>query len=123
MTYPLITIAMQVRGKGRRNVRITPCWAGEGLAVHKPVIIDGNDEPVFEDNCRNIWTLTHVHTGMRAGMFHGTLQKAIAFARQWDEAFAAVTSKMPQLLARNYREALCRAQDGPSEADMIEAGV
>ena len=88
------------------------------------MIIDGNDQPVFEDNCPSIWTLTHVHTGMRAGIFHGTLQKAIAFARQWDEAFAAVTtSKVPQLLSRNYRAALRRAQDGPSEADMIEAGV
>ena len=124
MTYPLITVAMQVRGKRRPDVQITPRWAGKGLAIHKPVIIDGNDQPVFEDNCPSIWTLTHVHTGMRAGIFHGTLQKAIAFARQWDEAFAAVTtSKVPQLLSRNYRAALRRAQDGPSEADMIEAGV
>lgn len=118
-----ITIALQVRGKGKRLVQITPRWAGKGLAVHKSVIIDGNDEPVFDDNCPGIWTLTHVHTGMRAGMFHGNLQRAIAFARHWDEAFAAVTtSKVPQLLIRNYRAALCRAQDGSSEADMIEAG-
>lgn len=119
-----ITIALQVRGKGRRDVQITPRWAGKGLAVHKTVIIDGNDEPQFEENCPGIWALTHVHTGMRAGMFHGNLRRAIAFARQWDAAFAAVTtSKVPQLLIRNYRAALYRAQGGPSEADMIEAGA
>ena len=107
-----------------RTIEITPNWAGKGLAVHKTVVIDGNDEPVFKDNCPGIWTLTDVHTGMRAGMFHGNLQRAIAFARQWDAAFAAVaTSKVPQLLTRNYRAALCRAQDWPSEADIIEAGV
>lgn len=104
-------------------MQITPRWAGKGLAVHETVIIDGNDEPQFEEKTSGIWTLTHVHTGMRASMFHGNLQRAIAFAREWDAAFAAVTtSKVPQLLIRNYRAALCSAQDGPSEADMIEAG-
>lgn len=124
MTSPLITIALQVRGKGRRNVRITPCWAGEGLAVHKSVTLDGNDNPVFVDIGPNIWTLTHVHTGMRAGMFHGNVDQAMAFARQWDQAFAAVTTtEVPQLLARSYREALCQAQDEPSVADIFESGV
>lgn len=120
----MIPIKLAVRGHGQRIVLIKPHWAGKGIAIHKPVIIDGNDQPGFQCNCPGIWTLTHIHTGMGAGTFHGTLRNAIAFARQWDEAFAAViTSKVPQLLVQNYRAALCLAQDGPSEADMIEAGV
>lgn len=119
-----ITIALQVRGKGRRDVRITPRWAGKGLAVHRTVIIVGNDEPQFEDNSPGIWALTHIPTGFGAGIFHGNLRRAIAFARQWDEQFAAVTgTKVPQRLQRNYRAALQQAQDEPTKDDFIEAGI
>lgn len=119
-----ITIALQIRGKGRRNVRITPRWAGEGLAVHKAVIIDGIGEPQFAENCPGIWTLTHVHSGMRAGMFHGNLWRAIAFAREWDAAFADLDiSKVPAKLKKDYLAALAAACDGPSRLDIIEMGV
>ncbi|MEB3317164.1 MAG: hypothetical protein VKO39_03365 [Cyanobacteriota bacterium] len=119
-----ITIALQVLHRGRRDVQITPRWAGNGLAIHKAIFLDGNDQPHFVKNARGIWVLTHVPTGLGAGMFHGNLQRAIAFAREWDKAFAAVTTAtVPQVLRRNYLEALCLAQDGPTEADMLEAGV
>jgi hypothetical protein len=108
-----ITIALQVRGKGRREVQITPRWAGKGLAVHKPVIIDDNDQPVFRDWSINTWTLTHIHTGLSAGIFYGNLKRATAFARQWDEAFSAViTSNVPQQLIRDYSAALYGAAGG-----------
>lgn len=120
-----ITIALQVRGKGRRDVRITPCWAGKGLAVHRTVTIDGNDEPVFDDNCPGIWVLTHIHTGMSVGRFIGSFDRAKTFARQWDEAWAAVTSKgkVPAKLRKDYLTAFAAAINGHSRKGIIEAGV
>jgi hypothetical protein len=110
MTRP-ITIALQVRDKGRRDVQITPRWVGQGLAVHKPVISNGNGEPVFDYGCSGIWTLTHIHTGLCAGIFMGSLDRAKAFAREWDEAWAAVTSKskVPARLRKDYLAALATA--------------
>lgn len=113
----LITIAFRVRG-----VEITPEWAGKGLAVHKPVAIDGaGGHPVFREE-RGRWCITHIHTGLSAGVFKGSLDHAKAFARKWDEAFAAVTtSKLPARLRQDYLAALQTANNGPSRQDIIEA--
>jgi hypothetical protein len=121
-----ITLRFRERPGGRqqRSVRINPRWAGQGLAVHKPVIIDGNHEPVFMDRCPGVWALSHVPSGYSAGRFYGSLTKAIRFARQWDARIAVVTTnKLPADLKREYLEALAVGSAGPSREDLIEAGV
>lgn len=120
-----ITIALQIRGKGRCDVHIIPRWVGKNLAIHKPVYLDGNYQPQFQEESRGVWKLTHVCTGFSAGTFFGSFDRAKAFAREWDEAFAAVTSsrKVPKPLSRNYRAALAAANKGPGRKDIIEAGV
>lgn len=117
----MIPITLQVRGKGKRIVQITPNWAGKNLAIHKPVFIDGDDQPGFEET-RSLWCITHVYSGMSAGRFEGSLDRAKAFARQWDKAWDVVTGcKVPVVLRRDYLSALAAASNGPSRKDIIEA--
>ena len=120
----IIPVRICVRDKGERTFQITPNWAGKGLAIHKPLFIDGDGEPGFSEE-RGVWYITHIHTGLRSGMFTGSLDRAKAFARQWDEAWAAVTSKskVPAKLRKDYLAALAAANNGPSRKDLIEAGV
>ena len=120
-----IPVRIYVRDKGERTIRITPNWAGKGLAVHKPVsIAPETGEPVFYHS-QGLWVVTHVHTGLSLGRFVGNLDRAKAFARQWDEAWAAVTSKGKVLakLRKEYLAAFAAASGGPSRKDLIEAGV
>lgn len=119
----MIPIKLAVRGRSQRIVQIKPHWAGKNLAIHKPVFINGDDLPDF-NLVEPGWCITHIHTGMAAGRFEGSLKRAKAFARQWDEAWSVVTGgKVPPLLRRNYLSALAEASNGPSRKDIIEAGV
>lgn len=104
MTRP-ITIALRAR-----DVQIIPEWAGKSLAVHKPVAIDvAGGHPVFRE-VPGRWCITHIHTGLSAGVFTGSLDHAKAFASQWDGAFAAVTtSELPARLRQDYLAALAVA--------------
>ena len=119
-----IPIHVMTRAHGERVIQIKPHWAGKGLAIHKPLFIDGDGEPGFREE-RGVWYFTHIHTGLLSGMFTGSLDRAKAFARQWDEAWAAVTSKnkVPAKLRKDYLAALAAANKGPSRKDLIEAGV
>lgn len=123
MTRP-ISITISAGFNAWRDVQITPDWVGQGLAVHKPVTINKAGDPVFRED-RGVWQITHIHTGLGANRFIGSLDRAIAFARKWDEAFAAVTSKnkVPAELRKDYLAALQTANNGPSRQDITEAGV
>ena len=119
-----IPIRLIHRPFGERTIKITPNSAGKGLAIHKPLFINIDGEPGFREE-RGFWCITHIHTGLGAGTFTGSLDRAKAFARQWDEAWAAVTSKarVPAKLRHDYLAALAAATNGPSRKDIIEAGV
>ena len=119
-----IPVHICVRDKGERIIQITPQWAGKGLALHKPVSIAlETGEHAFRHR-QGLWVVTHIPTGMSTGQFMGNFDRAKAFARQWDEAWAAVTSKseVPAKLRKDYLAALA-ANNGPSRKDLIEAGV
>ena len=126
-----ISVSLHVRNQGTRTIRITPHWAGKGLAIHKPVIMAPEaGESVLDhvhvfDHIQGLWVITHIHSGMAAGRFMGSLDRAKAFARRWDEAWAAVTSKdqVPAKLQREYLVALAAASNGPGRRDLVEAGV
>lgn len=126
-----ISVRHHVRNQGTRTIRITPHWAGKGLALHKPVIMaPETEESVLDhvhvfDHIPGLWVVTHIHSGMAAGRFMGSLDRAKAFARQWDEAWAAVASKdqVPAKLRKEYLAALAAASGGPSRRDLVEAGV
>lgn len=75
---------------GERRVEIKPHWAGQGIAVHKPVQFNlQTGEPMFRD-VRGYWRLTHIPTGMSLGCCMGSLDRAISAAREWDAEFAAL---------------------------------
>ena len=120
-----IPIRLMTRDHGERVIEIKPHWAGKGLALHKPVsMAPETGEPAFH-HTQGLWVVTHIHTGMSTGHFMGSLDRAKAFARQWDEAWAAVTSKskVPVKLRKEYLAAFAAASAGPSRKDLIEARV
>jgi len=57
-------------------------YLGEALAVHKRVI--GFDKLSTEPKQ---WTITHIESGMAAGIFRGPLDAAIKLASTWDPIF------------------------------------
>ena len=77
-------------------VKIKPRWIGENLAVHREIIIrldcggiigqNPNKDDVFT------WTVTHLNTGFRAGIFN-SLSAAISAAKMADFYFAGISTK------------------------------
>jgi hypothetical protein len=117
-----MTGPMTLRFGNGKSFQITPRWAGSGLAVHKPVIIDANGELMFSPHALGVWALTHIPSGYSAGRFYGNLTAAIRFARKWDAQFAAVaTSKLPKALKESYMRDLAVGSAGPSKAELAEA--
>jgi len=75
---------------GEHTVQIRPHWAGEGVAIHKPLKFNlQTGEWVFQD-VRGYWRLTHIPTGMSLGCCMGSLDRAINAVREWDAEFAAL---------------------------------
>ena len=85
-----VTLHYQTR-RGEKRVTITPAWAGKGIAIHKPILFDEDGEPQFDDAI-GLWRLSHIGTGMAIGSCMGSLDRAKAFAREWDAALAALNS-------------------------------
>jgi hypothetical protein len=85
-----VELCFQVRNRGMQRVKITPAWAGKGIAIHKPIAFDPDTrEPYFQE-IQGLWNLTHIATGMAMGACIGSLDRAKGFARQWDAEFAAL---------------------------------
>lgn len=84
-----IPINLMTRLGGERTIQITPHWAGKGIAIHKPITLGDNGEPVFRE-VHGYWRLTHIPTGRALGACMGSLKRAKAFAKAWDAEFAAL---------------------------------
>ena len=85
-----IPITLQVRGKGVRTIQVKPHWAGQGIAIHKPISVDPEDGEVRFQQIQGYWRLTHIPTGMSLGCCMGSLDRAKGFAKAWDAEFAAL---------------------------------
>lgn len=93
-----VQLRFQVRDRGEQRIKITPAWAGKGIAIHKPISLDPDtSEPYFQE-IQGLWRLSHINTGLALGSCHGNLDRAKSFARQWDAEFAALKAGelMPQ---------------------------
>lgn len=53
------------------------------IAVHRPVHANKDQDLIFE-NERCSWSLTHIKTGYSMGRCYCNKDKAIAFAKKWD---------------------------------------
>jgi hypothetical protein len=84
-----IPINLMTRQWGQRTIRIKPHWAGQGIAIHKPVTIADDGHPAF-GQVQGYWRLTHIPTGLSLGGCMGSLDRAKTFAREWDAEFAAL---------------------------------
>lgn len=85
-----IPIRLTTRAWGERTITIKPHWAGKGIAIHKPVIVDPDDGEVRFQQIQGYWRLTHIPTGLSLGTCMGSLDRAKGFAREWDAEFAAL---------------------------------
>lgn len=84
-----IPISLMTREWGERTIQIKPHWAGKGIAIHKPVTVDDDGEPMFRQ-VQGYWRLTHIPTGLAMGACMGSLDRAKGFAKAWDAEFAAL---------------------------------
>lgn len=85
-----VELRFQVRNYGEKRIKITPAWAGRGIAIHKPIAFDPDTrEPYFQE-IQGLWNLTHIPTGLAMGACFGSLDRAKGFARAWDAEFAAL---------------------------------
>lgn len=85
-----IGIRLMTRAHGERTVQIQPHWAGQGIAIHKPICVDPEDGEVGFQRIQGYWRLTHIATGMSLGGCMGSLDRAKRYAREWDAEFAAL---------------------------------
>ena len=83
-----ITIRLMSHAFGERTIQITPHWAGKGIAIHKPIIVNPDHGPVRFKQIEGCWKLTHIPTGMAEGRCMGSLDRAKSFAEAWDAEFA-----------------------------------
>jgi hypothetical protein len=85
-----VELCFQFRDRGKQRIKITPAWAGKGIAIHKPIAFHPDtSEPYFQE-IQGLWNLTHVNTGLAMGSCYGSLDRAKGFARAWDAEFAAL---------------------------------
>ena len=73
-----------------RTIHIRPHWAGQGIAIHKPLHIDRVNGEVTFEQVQGLWKLTHIATGLAMGSCRGSLDRAKSFAKVWDAEFAAL---------------------------------
>ena len=73
-----------------RTIQIQPRWAGQGIAIHKPLTLDPITREPYLQSATGVWCLTHINTGLSLGRCYGSFDRALAFARPWDAEFAAL---------------------------------
>jgi hypothetical protein len=59
-------------------------FRGKRIAVHRPVHANKEQGLIFE-NQGCVWSLTHIKTGYSMGRCYCSKDKAIAFAKKWDD--------------------------------------
>lgn len=64
------------------SMKVPVKYLGEALAVHQRVVGFDKLSPTPEG-----WTITHIESGMSAGLFDGPLDAAIKLASTWDPIF------------------------------------
>ena len=92
-----IPIRLMSRQWGERTIQIKPHWAGNGIAIHKPLSVDPETREVTFQQIQGYWCLTHIPSGLAMGGCMGSLYRAKGFAKAWDAEFAALQEgqKMP----------------------------
>ena len=71
-------ITVNVRNSATREIEAK--WVGNALALHKPVAGDAN--------CKlKGWTITHLDSGLIAGIYEGPYKEALKLAKTWDSVF------------------------------------
>lgn len=85
-----VELRFQNQDRGEKRISITPAWAGNGIAIHKPISFDPGDGLPYFQEAHGLWRLTHINTGLSMGSCFGSLDRAKSFARQWDAEFAAL---------------------------------
>ena len=90
-----IPIRLMTRAHGERTIRVVPHWAGQGIAIHKPIRVDPENGEVSFQQIQGYWRLTHIPTGMSLGSCMGSLDRAKGFAKVWDAEFAALKPGQP----------------------------
>ena len=85
-----VQLRFQVRDRGEQTVKITPAWAGKGIAIHKPISFDPDDDQFYFRQIQGLWKLTHINTGLGLGSCMGSMDRAKSFAKAWDAEFAAL---------------------------------
>lgn len=88
----IIPIRLMTRDHGERVIQIKPHWAGNGIAIHKPLHVDPDNGEVSFLQVQGCWRLTHIATGLSMGCCMGSLDRAKGFAKAWDAEFAALQS-------------------------------
>ena len=85
-----IPIRLATSDRGERTIQIKAHWAGQGIAIHKPVEIDiRTGEPKFRQ-IHAYWRLTHIPTGLSLGSAMGSLDRVRRVVCEWDAEFAAL---------------------------------
>ena len=85
-----VELRFEVRDRGEQRIKITPAWAGKGIAIHKPISFDSEDGQPYFQQVHGLWRLSHINTGLSLGSCMGSLDRAKGFAREWDAEFAAL---------------------------------
>ena len=95
-----VTLNYQTK-QGVKDVKIKPNWAGKGLAVHKPVVFNEDTHEAEFSKERGIWILSHVGSGLRAGISFGNLERAKKYAKEWDQEFAKLN---PEKISAKFKK-------------------
>lgn len=104
-----------------RTVRVTPHWAGKGIAIHKPIHINKNGQVSFQQ-IQGYWKLTHIPTGMSLGCCMGSLDRAKTFAKAWDAEFAAL--RPGEAMAPDRLQAWCKVvEEMKTEPPRVRRGA
>lgn len=89
-------------------------WVGQHLAVHRPVICDGDGVAV--NDAHGQWVITHIPTGLSAWpTFHAAGIRVGKLAKLWDATFGELTGPP----ARRWRW----AQTWAADARRVEEGL
>jgi hypothetical protein len=103
-----VELRFQVRDHGEKRIKITPAWAGKGIAIHKPIASDPDTrEPYFQE-IQGLWRLSHINSGLALGACMGSLDRAKSFARAWDQTFADLQEgqRLPADVMADWAECL-----------------
>lgn len=78
---------------------ITPRWRGQFVAVHKDIVGNDGDGPIFSSQAKR-WQITHIASGKTMGCWWRlggcTLETVLRLAMLWDDAAGEIRLDAPQ---------------------------